>query len=124
MTAVPFQGFDNAARINMLIKVANEKPLSIAFGIERNSAMDRGNLANFDCMGPLLGKDAPNLSPAVMTRLTSERRADYDVWQKRDLWARPYAYAWADTERQWGVHFTPHKWSKLLERPDRQQPLN
>jgi putative transposase len=33
----------------------------------------------------LLGKDAPNLSPAVITRLTAEWQADYDAWQKRDL---------------------------------------
>jgi putative transposase len=36
----------------------------------------------------LLGKDAPNLSPAVITRLTAEWQADYDAWQKRDLSAR------------------------------------
>ena len=30
----------------------------------------------------LLGRDAPNLSPAVITRLTAEWQADYDAWQK------------------------------------------
>src|SRR5215212_8399909 len=44
----------------------------------------------------LLGKDAPNLSPAVITRLTAEWQADYDAWQKRDLSARRYVYVWAD----------------------------
>jgi putative transposase len=39
----------------------------------------------------LLGKDAPNLSPAVTTRLTAEWQADYDAWQKRDLSARRYS---------------------------------
>jgi hypothetical protein len=38
-----------------------------------------------------LGKDAPNLSPAVTTRLTAEWQADYDAWQKRDLSARRYS---------------------------------
>ena len=44
----------------------------------------------------LLGKDAPNLSPAVITRLTAEWQPDYDAWQKRDLSARQYVYVWAD----------------------------
>jgi putative transposase len=44
----------------------------------------------------LLGKDAPNLSPAVIARLTAEWQADYDAWQKRDLSARRYVYVWAD----------------------------
>ena len=44
----------------------------------------------------LLGKDAPNLSPAVIARLTAEWQADYDAWQKRDLSARRYLYVWAD----------------------------
>jgi hypothetical protein len=30
----------------MLMQVEKENPISIAFGIERNSAMDRGDLAN------------------------------------------------------------------------------
>src|SRR6202158_4945839 len=46
--------------------------------------------------GALQGKDAPNLSPAVITRLTAEWQADYDAWQKRDLSARRYVYVWAD----------------------------
>jgi transposase-like protein len=37
-----------------------------------------------------LGKDAPNLSPAVISRLTAEWQGDYDAWQKRDLSARQY----------------------------------
>jgi putative transposase len=44
----------------------------------------------------LLGKDAPNLSPAVISRLTAEWQVDYDAWQKRDLSARRYVYVWAD----------------------------
>ena len=42
------------------------------------------------------GKDAPNLSPAVISRLTAKWQADYDTWQKRDLSARRYVYVWAD----------------------------
>ena len=34
--------------------------------------------------------------PAVISRLTAEREADYDAWQKRDLSARRYVYVWAD----------------------------
>ena len=49
-----------------------------------------------EALTALLGKDAPNLSPAVITRLTAQWQADYDAWQKRDLSARRYVYIWAD----------------------------
>jgi putative transposase len=49
-----------------------------------------------EALAALLGKDAPNLSSAVITRLTQEWQADYDAWQKRDLSARRYVYVWAD----------------------------
>jgi len=49
-----------------------------------------------EAFSALLGKDAPNLSPAVITRLTAEWQADYEAWQKRDLSARRYVYVWAD----------------------------
>jgi hypothetical protein len=42
------------------------------------------------------GTDAPNLSPAVISRLTAEWKEEYTRWQKRDLSARHYVYAWAD----------------------------
>jgi len=38
----------------------------------------------------LLGKDAPNLSPAVIARLKGEWEDEYQQWQKRDLSARRY----------------------------------
>jgi hypothetical protein len=38
-----------------------------------------------EAMAALLGKDAPNLSPAVISRLTAEWQVDSDTWQKRDL---------------------------------------
>ena len=41
-----------------------------------------------EALAALLGKDAPNLSPAVIARLTAKWQADYDAWQKRDLSAR------------------------------------
>ena len=44
----------------------------------------------------LLGKDAPNLSPAVIARLKGEWEDEYRRWQKRDLSARRYVYVWAD----------------------------
>lgn len=49
-----------------------------------------------EALAALLGKDAPNLSPSVVSRLTAEWRAVYDRWQARDLSARRYAYIWAD----------------------------
>ena len=49
-----------------------------------------------EALAALFGKDAPNLSPAVIGRLTAEWQGDYDAWQKRDLSARRYVYVWAD----------------------------
>jgi putative transposase len=43
-----------------------------------------------------LGADAPNLSPAVISRLTAEWKDEYTRWQKRDLSAHHYVYCWAD----------------------------
>ena len=43
-----------------------------------------------EALSALLGKDAPNLSPAVITRLTAEWQTEYVAWQKRDLSARRY----------------------------------
>src|SRR5450755_2487283 len=49
-----------------------------------------------EALAALLGKDAPNLSPAVVSRLTAEWQGEYGHWQKRDLSARRYLYVWAD----------------------------
>jgi transposase-like protein len=49
-----------------------------------------------DVLAALLGKDAPNLSPAVITRLTASWADEYARWQGRDLSARHYVYVWAD----------------------------
>ena len=44
----------------------------------------------------LLGTNAPNLSPSVVSRLTAEWETEYVRWQKRDLSTRTYLYVWAD----------------------------
>ena len=49
-----------------------------------------------EALSALLGKDAPNLSPAVITRLTATWADEYARWQARDLSARRYVYVWAD----------------------------
>jgi putative transposase len=49
-----------------------------------------------EVLGALLGKEAPNLSPAVIARLRDGWQADYARWQRRDLSARHYVYLWAD----------------------------
>ena len=49
-----------------------------------------------EALAALLGKDAPNLSPSVVGRLTAEWQAEYERWQGRDLTARRYVYVWAD----------------------------
>ncbi|TAI59578.1 transposase, partial [Bradyrhizobium sp. Leo170] len=41
-----------------------------------------------EALTALLGKDAPNLSPAVISRLTAEWQGEYERWQRRDLSAR------------------------------------
>ena len=49
-----------------------------------------------EALSALLGSDAPNLSPSVISRLTGEWQQEYDRWQRRDLTARRYVYIWAD----------------------------
>ncbi|MBV8870755.1 MAG: IS256 family transposase, partial [Acetobacteraceae bacterium] len=49
-----------------------------------------------EALAALLGKDAPNLSPAVIARLRDAWQAEYARWQRRDLSARRYVYVWAD----------------------------
>jgi putative transposase len=49
-----------------------------------------------EALSVLLGHDAPNLSPAVVTRLTATWADEYARWQARDLSARRYVYVWAD----------------------------
>jgi len=56
-----------------------------------------------EALAALLGKDAPNLSPAVIARLTAEWQADYDAWQSRMHavrrllnWVRSQKTAWVE----------------------------
>jgi len=49
-----------------------------------------------ETLAALLGKEAPNLSPAAIARLRDTWQADYARWQQRDLAARHYVYLWAD----------------------------
>jgi putative transposase len=49
-----------------------------------------------EALAALLGRDAPNLSPSVIARLSEEWQAEYEHWQRRDLSARRYVYLWAD----------------------------
>jgi putative transposase len=49
-----------------------------------------------EALSALLGTDAPNLSPAVISRLTAEWKEEYTRWHRRDLSARHYVYCWAD----------------------------
>ena len=49
-----------------------------------------------EALAALLGRDAPNLSPAVLTRLKAGWQDEYERWKKRDLSTRRYVYIWAD----------------------------
>ena len=49
-----------------------------------------------EALGALLGKDAPNLSPAVFSRLKAGWQEEFERWKRRDLSARSYVYIWAD----------------------------
>ena len=49
-----------------------------------------------EALSALLGKDAPNLSPAVLGRLKVQWKQEFELWQQRDLSARRYVYVWAD----------------------------
>ncbi len=49
-----------------------------------------------EALGALLGPDAPNLSPGVISRLTAGWDQEHETWQRRDLSARRYVYIWAD----------------------------
>lgn len=49
-----------------------------------------------EALAAILGADAPNLSPSVVSRLTAGWQAEYDAWARRDLSARNYVYIWAD----------------------------
>ena len=78
-----------------------------------------------EALTALLGRDAPNLSPAVLARLKGEWEADHARWQRRDLSARRYVYRKRSLEARlplWAVNmlgrlgvgsFEPALWSTL-----------
>ncbi len=43
-----------------------------------------------EALSAILGADAPNLTPGVVSRLTAGWQEEYDRWQTRDLSARRY----------------------------------
>jgi transposase-like protein len=49
-----------------------------------------------EALSAILGAEAPNLSPGVISRLTAEWENEHERWQHRDLSARRYVYIWAD----------------------------
>ena len=49
-----------------------------------------------DALTALVGRDAPGLSPATISRLKAIWQQDLDQWQARDLSAKRYVYFWAD----------------------------
>ena len=53
-----------------------------------------------EALAALLGRDAPGLAPATISRLKTSWQADLETWKRRDLTGRHYVYFWAD-----GVYF-------------------
>jgi transposase-like protein len=49
-----------------------------------------------DALAALLGKDAPGLSPATISRLKTIWQQDFEQWQQRDLSKKRYVYFWVD----------------------------
>ena len=49
-----------------------------------------------EALSALLGKEAPNLSPAVLGRLKAAWKEEFDRWQQRDLSAKRSVYIGAD----------------------------
>jgi transposase-like protein len=49
-----------------------------------------------DALCALVGKDAPGLSPATISRLKADWQQDFEQWQRRELSAKRYVYFWVD----------------------------
>lgn len=49
-----------------------------------------------DALTALVGKDAPGLSAATVSRLKTVWQKDYEQWRQRDLSGKRYVYFWAD----------------------------
>lgn len=54
-----------------------------------------------EALKPIVGPEAKNLSPGVISRLKKQWTDEYDDWRRRDLSAKRYVYWWAD-----GIHLT------------------
>lgn len=52
-----------------------------------------------EALTPLVGANAKNLSPGVISRLKTTWEDEYKVWKKRSLKGKRYVYFWAD-----GIH--------------------
>ena len=52
-----------------------------------------------DALAALVGKDAPGLSAATISRLKTIWEKDFTDWQQRDLSGKQYVYFWVD-----GIH--------------------
>jgi len=52
-----------------------------------------------EALTPLVGNEAKNLSPGVISRLKASWEDEYKGWQKRSLKGKRYVYLWAD-----GIH--------------------
>jgi putative transposase len=53
-----------------------------------------------EALAALLGKDAPGLSAATISRLKEVWKGEYEQWTRRDLSGKNFVYLWVD-----GVHF-------------------
>jgi transposase-like protein len=53
-----------------------------------------------EALAALVGRDAPGLSPATISRLKAVWTEELKAWQQRDLSTKQYVYFWAD-----GVYF-------------------
>ena len=49
-----------------------------------------------EALAPLVGPNAKNLSPNVISRLKAKWEAEHDIWSKRDLTHKYYVYWWVD----------------------------
>lgn len=49
-----------------------------------------------EALAALLGKDAPGLSPATVSRMKARWKQELDRWRKRDLSTKRYVYFWVD----------------------------
>ena len=49
-----------------------------------------------EALTPLVGDNAKNLSPGVISRLKAKWETEYQDWRKQDLSDKPYVYWWAD----------------------------